>query len=231
MRRTMTVGILCAGWAACIGCSVALPEPRLASQVRDECPRQDSATHFFPEGLGLPFRETDGDERERGYLANLLAAAGVASLSCGPGPDEAYRFVWFPAARPALVIEASAVADTWVIRSIEFEDPRQQQQQGRINRFAVAVKAEPRRLSSSEQQAVLAAVRTAQFWTAASSDGIKNVDDGAMWALEGRKAGSYRVAVLVNSRDVSVIRAGAALVRVAGLELPSQIAALESPAH
>ncbi len=171
-------------------CSSQLPEPTLSSEVTADCASVDAGDFFFPAGTlaGEPVQ----DKVNREAATRYLRAMAAPPLSCGSGPAEGYRLIWippFPEQQPAAVVFLFRQSRSWRLSSVQFESligAFPSDRNATRGRWKVAKRVE-REMSTDESEHVLAALKSAQFWT------TRAPADGARWILEGRREMTYRV--------------------------------------
>jgi hypothetical protein len=95
-------------------CNTKSPEPKSAVAVSSPCADRGDADYFFSDDTLRPNGNAVSDKELRRELSLLLAAGGSPSLSCGQSVD-AYRFIWLPANRGALIISAMKDSTGWRI--------------------------------------------------------------------------------------------------------------------
>ena len=170
-----------------VGCRANRPIPGVA-KIRAQCSAQSDNDYYFPVRT---FSTAEGSGSELNYeYGGYLARVGEPSLSCGPGPDEAYRLVWTHAFRPdPVVIRISRTAEKYSVIAYRLEA-------GAYANTAIKIVTHTEKLLGSEQWHTLtAAVEQANFFfmpvwhIRTASDPY--VLDGDNWVLEGRVGSSY----------------------------------------
>jgi hypothetical protein len=195
----------------------SLPEIRLATAVRDECPTPTSGDYFFPSGgLHSAGREPGGKNAE--IVSAYLRAAGVPSLSCGLGVQEAYRFVRLGERLPALSISVARADSSWEVTTVEFAAPLPRRPSYNVAKRVV------RAVPDSEVGPLMKAIATAEFWTTSAGPGEEG--EGRIVVVEGRLDRSYRVVTRaagedLNARDMTPV--AQAFVRLARARIPAPV--------
>ena len=173
----------------------SLPEIRLATAVRDECPKPTGDNYFFPSGLLDPAsREPGGKNAE--ISSAYLSAVGLPSLSCGVGVQEAYRFVRLGERLPALAISVARANNDWEVTTVEFVAPLP-----RRPSYAVAKRVVPT-VPDSEVHPLIQAIAAADFWMTSGGPGEEG--EGRIVVIEGRLDRSYRVVTRAAGEELNV---------------------------
>jgi len=171
------------------GCaSQVIPEPSLAEVVRTTCPPQSSDEYYFPNGTFVRTPD-DKDREESGFYSHLLRASNAVSLSCNSSFNgETYRLLWAPLSIRGVpaIVELDKRPGGWSLTYSEFVTGQD------AYRIPLVEKRSVRAVQDDEAQTVLAALKSAEFWTAPtwiSSD----LGGGGTCLLEGRRDDGFHV--------------------------------------
>ena len=170
------------------GCeSPVLPEPSLAAAVRTTCPLQSSDEYYFPKGT---FGASDDNGREEsGFYSRLLRASNAVSVSCDSSfKGESYRLLWAPLSIRGVpaIVELDKGPGGWSLTYSEFVTGQEAYKNPLVEKRSV------RAVTDDERQAVLAALKSAEFWIAPtwiSSD----LGGGGTCLLEARRDSGFHV--------------------------------------
>jgi hypothetical protein len=193
-------------------CSAPLPEPSSAQAVRTTCANASNDDYFFAPASVIPSRPND-DLQQRQAYSGYLRAVGLASLSCGEGSAEAYRFLRLTAFRRGIVISVDNNAGDWHLTAAQFLEP--------LTDPAASPSRIEKSVAEKEIVVLVGSLADAGFWTMPTWKG-SDANDGAVWVIEGRKNRGHRVVSVANPSDQSdgaFKTAGRTFVRLAGFTL------------
>jgi hypothetical protein len=149
--------------------------------------------HYFPVSSLVQREEnstddfaTSDDLTTRRAYSEFLRVMGEPSLSCGVGTSEAYRFLWLRTFNSPIGIRVEKAGDSAYISAVKLSGA------GGFLPGTISHKS-TRLLSSAEWIRITHAVRSASFWSIASTERSNGLD-GANWVLEGRNNANYHVA-------------------------------------
>jgi hypothetical protein len=196
--RSRTVALL-AGAILAVGCGITPPEPKPRAEARlglrqaAECPPSSSPDHFYP-ASAIP--EFDADDASRRTVhAEFLKAADAPPLWCGPAAAESYRLLYLATSRPALLVSAEKTAEGWFARSVQFIDPRTMPHApDRPPLWTVATAGMVDR-TLGDGRAFESLRRAAGLWTMPERQENRHANDGAIWFMESRAEGLYRMVI------------------------------------
>lgn len=196
------------------------PEPRLGQRVEIACPSGDGNDYYYPRG-SIVANSREQDDFWREWYSRYLRSAEAAPLWC-KGAAEAYRFLWLPSYRSALVIELTKTNGDWRLTKTVFNDPRASGDGKSVDPLGVNSRDELR-LSDQSVAPFLHALADASYWTGPGYTSSKK-EDGHRWVIEARRNDLYRVVTRHEAADVKFEDAARALTKLAGLAIPEEMA-------
>lgn len=217
----LVFGVTVASGVACQSASPPTP-PSGGFVVESSCP--DDLGYSLKAGM-----VSDSPVRDRGVrmaYGTFLKSAGEKPLWCGPGPAIAYRVLWVPAFRPAVLASIVEASGEWNAAVARFVDPREPDgmMNGYGSRLASSRDAQP--VSPAVVRGLMAAEEAAEFWTAPAWD-TAGADDGWLLVIEVRRGTSYRIMArhdpLPTPANAAVLHLGRSLLEAAGEPLPERM--------
>lgn len=209
--RQCNVAVLAVVIVFAIACRDPSPVSNDKPQITTEClPSADAGRYFGDDSVG-------GREISIGF-ARLLEAGAFSPLWCS-GSSDAYRLVWMPSFRPAIVIVVTRSSEGWVARGAQYADPRQSASSG-VTPLQV-VNRVSRPVNEETVQDLTGWLRQAQFWTSTSSSNPSGFD-GHLALIEGWRDGEYH-AVGVRNPTGAFAEAARTMVVLAGLDVPAEM--------
>lgn len=216
-----------AGAMLVVGCGITPPEPkprpeaRLGLRQAAECPPSSSPDHFYPATAIPEFDPSDASRRT--LHAEFLKAAGASPLWCGPAEAESYRLLYLGSSRPAWLVTAEKTADGWSARSVQFIDPRTMPQvRDRPPLWTVATARLVDR-TVRDGRAFESLRRAAGLWTMPERPEGQHAMDGAIWFMESRAEGLYRMVIRDRAPSPLFDAVAEELVKLADLPLPPEM--------
>ncbi len=203
---------------ACGGSSY--PEPRSGLRVDRDCPSADRGDYYYPEGAIVANNRNGEDDFWRDWYGKYLRSANALPLWCG-ATTEAYRFLWLPSYRPAMIVELTRRGNDWQVIRIAFKDPRKNSSSQQANPLSVNERVE----SAATEESVAPFLQTlndASFWVGSAYLSSKK-EDGHRWVIEGRRDGLYRVVTRHEASDQQFENAARVLVKLAGADIPEEM--------
>lgn len=199
------------------------PEPRLGLKVDNACPSSDASDYYYPPAT-IVANDRGQDNFLREWFSRYLRVAEAAPLWCG-GSTEAYRFLWLPSYRPAMLIELTKGNGDWQLTRIAFNDPRDTVSGTQANPLGVNARNELR-VSGQSVAPFLQALGDASYWTGPAYIS-SNKEDGHRWLIEARRRDLYRVVTRREAEDVKFEDAARALTKLAGFDIPDEMTTRE----
>lgn len=169
-------------------------------------------------GLELAGRSATTLDTARQTATALLASTRLEPVWCG-STDEVIRLMWMPDYRPAFVIDLSRRGSVWELSVVQFNDPRDGGDPTETSRIKRAEAHRP--VASGAVAPVLDLLDKAEFWNAPV---VATEPLQSMRMVEWRRAGTYHVIVRSSSYDFAIQRAIAALMQLADLAQPAEMA-------
>lgn len=154
-------------------------------------------------------------------VSRLTRAAKEPALWCGQDEIEAYRGIWLPAYRPALMATLSRTSRGWTFTAVEFEDPRKLPPS--VVRPSLVVRrfdGQPTSIALSE---FLSSATRCQLWATPSWQRSDETSDGATWVIEARRNNIYRMVSRANVPDLDFEECVRTLMRSANLNPPEEM--------
>jgi hypothetical protein len=183
-----------------------LPEISNAMQVMTLC-AGEAENRYFPGGMfrSVPANLPVGWAHEP---AQILEAMHEPPLSCGAEADS-YRILWVHSFSrwPPTMVRMRRRGDTWDMTAVQLA--------GLVDRKVVA--RHERALSDGESREMLAAVSGFGLWNRNDFAWDRDVDDGAMWIIEGRRGTGYHPVVLINADRKAVQKLAVVFFQTAGI--------------
>lgn len=181
-RSTLVLALL---GTALIALTQCVGRDRSVSEVRSNCPPNESNAYFFPPGVvAIPGRKDD--EFARNWYSQSLRRMGEPSLSCGPAiADISYRFLWLRTWGRPISVRVERTGGSTKLDAVELSgaggyDP------GTVARWRSIL------LEPADWERIARAIATAEFWSARPTiEGLGA--DGARWIMEGRRKDNYHV--------------------------------------
>jgi hypothetical protein len=195
--------------------AVDLPEPSAANRVRSECGRMGDPDYYFEGDIIEPANSLN-DSVLRETYDRFLGAIQAPSLSCVSDIRDAYRLLWLPSYRPAVVIQVIRKGYTWHMSGTIFGDPRGG------TRLTEIVRRLETDVSDAQIQGFRSLLKDAKVWSAPSWQ-ESTVQDGAICVVEIKVGTGYRVLTRSNPSDPAFKRASAEFFHIAGLTVPAPL--------
>lgn len=226
-RRLSRCGPLLAGAIVAVGCGITPPEPKPRAEARlglrqaAECPPSSSPDHFYPASAIPDFDSIDAARRT--VHAEFLKAAAASPLWCGPAAAESYRLLYLAAGRPALLVSAEKSAQGWSARSVQFIDPRTMSLTPDRPPLWTVVTARIVDRTIGDGHAFESLRRAAGLWTMPERQANHHANDGAVWLMESRAEGLYRVVIRDRASSPLFEAVARELVKLADLPIPNEM--------
>jgi hypothetical protein len=213
-----------------LGCGSAanlpeIPEIRSGFEALTVCPSGREAV--------IPAEFTGATARSASNLSSRVSrfvrAGDHPSIWCGEAPSEAYRALWLPANRPAIMATLIRIAGGWKTLATTFVDPPagDSMQYRGAAQSTVAVQHESV-VSSTVPEEFLALLQSVNTWTTPARRQSTEVDDGATWVMEVRRDNLYRMITRGNVPDAKFEESIRLLLRVANVVVPDE---MQPPTH
>lgn len=211
--------VVISSFLACSADSTPAPEVRLGLKVDKTCPASDREDYYYPRATVVG-NEPSQDDFLREWFSRYLRTSGAAPLWCA-GSSEAYRLLWLPSYRPAILIDLIKQGDGWQLTRVLFTDPRLPASGTQASPFAVNARIE-QRVSDQSVSPFVRALSGASYWTRPAYIG-SDVEDGHLEVIEARRGDLYRAVTRRAGEEVKFDDAARALVTLAGLEIPDEM--------
>ena len=213
----VTVAMALSGATVGVGCRQELPEPSSAVRVARSCGAPSAADYYFPRNIFA--HPVDPSESATGP-SRVFADMHEPSLSCSDNVSEAYRALWihsFSTLQPAMV-RLFRAGRSWSVVGARVKWPADDLKSPMTetdHREAV--------LSGEQGDEVVAILTGAGFWAIPTSVSSRDIHDGGLWLVEGRRGGAYHVVTRFGGKDQGFVTdVFRRLLNLAGIPIPKE---------